>query len=139
MATKNPWLKKLQDIKYNYGELASNHLKAHPVCKVCYERRIACLAVHHVHGKSVDVFETLCCNCHAIRHANYSVYTFDDFNKESLKKGVAEICRAERNRLIFRALDSGMSINDVARLCGVCGRTVYKLLMKRRSESKDEQ
>lgn len=59
---------KLGWIVKRYGLLARRHFLDHPVCFMCGELRLSCLAIHHTHGKQVNKFTTLCHNCHAAHH-----------------------------------------------------------------------
>jgi hypothetical protein len=65
---------KLAWIQKRYGQEARAYFLACPFCERCPrdrpETRIACLAVHHPHGKTVRKFETICHNCHAVHHGS---------------------------------------------------------------------
>jgi hypothetical protein len=67
---------KLGWIKKRYGAEARSHFEQNPLCEVCFEKRLACLAIHHIEGKNVESFRTLCHNCHAVEHG--SEFTFED-------------------------------------------------------------
>jgi len=71
---------KLNRMLERQGEKAVQYFLAHPVCEKCGEKRLSCLAIHHPEGRDKDVFQTLCCNCHAVRHSDS--YTLEDVWKE---------------------------------------------------------
>ena len=77
IATKSPLLRKLKDIRYNYGDEAVEYFKNFHYCEKCGEKRLVCLCVHHVHGKQENVFETLCHNCHMALHAKRGDVTYE--------------------------------------------------------------
>ena len=56
-------------MRYNYGEEEAEYFKNTPYCESCPEERLATLCIHHVYGKTVKKFKTLCHNCHALVHA----------------------------------------------------------------------
>lgn len=77
----DPFLGKIQELRYRYGDREAEHFKTHPFCenKKCEEKRIAALTVHHIHGvKNSDEVKTLCFNCHMILHANAGQFTYED-------------------------------------------------------------
>lgn len=59
---------KLAWLRVRYGEDAVDHFLAHPACEECSEARFAALAIHHPEGREVDLFQTLCMNCHSVHH-----------------------------------------------------------------------
>ncbi len=72
-------------IKAKYGEEAKEYFLNNAKCSRCGEDRIAALAIHHTLGKSVNMFEVLCSNCHLVHHGGE--YTLDDaINRPTLKK-----------------------------------------------------
>lgn len=72
MATKDPLKRKLHDIKHKYGQGAVLYFIKNPTCERCLEARLVTLSIHHVKGKSIDEFETLCFNCHMLLHSTRS-------------------------------------------------------------------
>lgn len=76
------FVSKISWIKAKHGAAAKEYFLTHLECEDCEENRLACLSVHHVHGKSYDIFEVLCRNCHALRHGGYA--TAEDGYKECL-------------------------------------------------------
>jgi hypothetical protein len=93
---KNPFLRKLHDLKYAYGSEASDYFKNNPRCQRCPEERIAALTVHHTKGKNVNEFETLCFNCHMIHHSRHKNFTHEDHLKFIENKAKKPLVRKER-------------------------------------------
>jgi hypothetical protein len=82
---------KLSWIKKRYGQNAKEYFVNNPRCESCPERRLTCLAVHHVEGKTKEVFKVLCHNCHSIEHSK-------GFTIEDALKGLPLIERGENLR-----------------------------------------
>lgn len=122
----NPFLNKLHDIRYRYGEEAALYFQANPKCSKCSEERLACLTLHHIAGKDKSVFDTLCHNCHALVHAHkMGSYTVHDYVKEMELKRKRRNSLEDRNKNIKAAVLGGMSYRKTAKMFGVSHVTVY--------------
>jgi hypothetical protein len=129
MATKNPFRIKINSIKYHYGQRAADHFEANPFCLTCREKRIACLSVHHVHGKAVDVFETLCANCHLLHHAKRTRnYTYEDYCKEHEDITDYQDSIMCRNAMICGRFLKGDSQADISREFNISSGSVSHII-----------
>lgn len=126
--TKSPFKRKLTGIRYLYGDSAAKYFERHPQCETCGEKRIPCLNVHHEHGKKVDLFKTLCANCHAIYHARSGHFTVE--HEKTFEQGKAAISRALkiRNTQIVLAYKQGKSLRQIAGLFGISHVAVFRAL-----------
>lgn len=102
MASKNKLLLKLKDIRYMYGSAAADYFVKHPFCHTCGEKRLVCLAVHHLDGKhDNDSVEILCHNCHAVYHANNSQSTYEsEIKKLNDKTSLKEELKIRNNKIL---------------------------------------
>ncbi len=119
---RNPFTRKLVYIRFNYGAKAADYFHSHFTCEVkgCTEDRIACLTVHHVAGKSKNVFKTLCLNHHAILHAHkcgwYTGADYVQFISSRLKE---KTYRELRNNHIKEAVAAGLTHKEAGKLYGL--------------------
>lgn len=60
--------RKLKDIRFKYGVNAYVYFIKYHVCQNCSEARLVVLNIHHISGRKVDEFKTLCFNCHMFEH-----------------------------------------------------------------------
>lgn len=113
MVSLNPLMRKMKDIRYNYGALAAEHFWRYPYCEDCGDKRLVILTLHHTHGKKVNKFETLCFNCHMIVHnkknenATYENCLIIQEKREEERK--------EKNQRILQSLNKGMTIRSIIR------------------------
>ncbi len=128
--TKNPFLRKCNDIKHNYGQLAVNYFKLNPVCENCGEQRIVCLAVHHVEGKQIDNFKILCANCHVLCHSIVNgEYTYKEYLKYINAKKEAAHRQFKKEKKLLNLIKAGNSIRKASKECGIqyaCGWAIAK-------------
>lgn len=121
--TKDALKIKLNTIRWSYGALAYAHFSANPVCSSCGEDRLVTLAIHHVEGKSVEKFDTLCHNCHAVHHAKNGQATAKSVledRKIREAKTRERLAREEAEMSTMRQyLLDGLSMRTVGRLLGV--------------------
>ena len=88
--------RKMTRIKAAHGSKALAHFINNNICELCGEDRVACLEIHHTHGKKREVFKTLCSNCHVLEHTTkkYKKLTFKiavSAVKKSTKKALKKI------------------------------------------------
>ena len=137
MAIRNPFLYKIAYIKNNYGQAAYDYFVSHTACESCGEERLACLTIHHLYGKNIEKFKTLCANCHAVVHATrLKSMTHKDHLKIVEIKQEEKHRRDERNQKIIKMIDKGLSLREVAKKTGVSHVTVYEVSRKFNIRSK---
>ena len=128
---KDEFLKKLYHLRYKYGNAEADYFAGHPVCEVCSEPRLACLAIHHREGHGVKSFQTLCFNCHmAHHHPRAAAYTYKNYLQFLQAK------KAKREAFIAR--DHGMvniwrktrNLRKAGRELGVSHNTVRNALRR---------
>jgi hypothetical protein len=125
---QNPMRRKIKDIRHLYGSNAADHFSQFPQCKQCGEVRIVCLTIHHVGGRSIDAFDTLCLNCHALVHAHRAgAYTAEDFRAENRIRLLGHERRQGRNLAIRKAVESGLSLRKTAKMYGVSHVLVWQI------------
>lgn len=133
MATNNPWLLKLRDIKYNHGEKAKQHFIENSVCKTCCEDKIACLTTHHVYGKAHEVFETLCYNCHMLLHATKTKnYTAQQYKQYVFKCSMILEKRNQRDTAILDLLNKGMLQAEISQELGITIATIKGVIQRKK-------
>lgn len=128
MASQNPFVLKVCNIRYNYGDSASEYFKNNPVCERCGEERITILNVHHLLGKNIEIFKVLCFNCHMLEHSSNPNYTYKDYLEENkIRDGICEI-RKERNERIVILHKSGLSLRKIGVQEGISHLRVKQIL-----------
>lgn len=117
MPVRNYIKRKCNYLTNRYGKNAAEYFLNFPKCEKCGEERLACLAVHHKHGKKVDEFQTLCFNCHMVVHAKKSGnLTFKDVQqKEDHKKKLKNL----RNKQIVDLALLGKTTREIGKAVGV--------------------
>lgn len=131
MASDNPWLLKLRDIKYNHGEKAKQHFIENSVCKTCGEDKIACLTTHHVYGKAHEVFETLCYNCHMLLHATKTRdYTAQQYKQYVFKRSMMLEKLRTRDAHILECINKGMTHLEVSQELAIPISTVKGVIQR---------
>lgn len=125
---KSPLKRKLKDLKYKYGELAVEYFLSKPVCEVCGEERLVVLNIHHVHGKKVNEFKTLCFNCHMIEHnPSISNVTYSSCKDEELK--LLKKTR-DKEQEILESLNNGIPLRNIIVRNSTCIKTIHKVMDK---------
>lgn len=107
--------RKLTGLRHNYGNAAADYFLVNPRCEDCGEDRIVVLTIHHLHGKKVDEFRTLCFNCHMLTHSKHKNYTYDDHVKHLEQKEAKKRIATGRQMRMVKMRDEGMSLRDIAK------------------------
>jgi hypothetical protein len=126
---------KIRRICSQYGSEAEAYFHKQHCCETCGEDRLACLSVHHVHGKSLNQFEVLCHNCHTLLHTGeVGRLTYEQLQscQEKIMKE-AHIKRQRRNR-VRELKDSGLTSMEVSRIVGLHPGTVRKIWLTKKEE-----
>ncbi len=107
----NALKKKINYLRYNYGQPEADYFLNNPVCEECLEDRLVLLAIHHVHGKNIDKFKTVCLNCHMLEHTPKSKHhTY----KSCMQEQSAKLDKMETKKaLVLRLLDQGVSLRNI--------------------------
>lgn len=135
---KDPFLRKIQELRCRYGDREAEHFKTHPYCenKKCGEKRIAALTVHHVHGvKNSDEVRTLCFNCHMIHHAPVAGnFTYEDhLVRVKDRQGFLE-SRKEFHLKLVKAWEECGNLRKVGRDFGISHNAVRNAVLKYRGD-----
>jgi len=126
---------KLIGLRFNYGQAAHDHFAEFPSCQDCGEKRIAVLTVHHIHGRKVDIFRTLCFNCHMLEHSSTPDFTYADHQKHLRKKELARQALEARTDEMVKLKKKGLSLRAIGRELKVCHVSV-KIYLDRRGALK---
>jgi hypothetical protein len=113
MPSKNPFTRKLHDLRYLYGAAAAWYFRQHPVCEHCGEKRIAVLTLHHLYGKAVNIFRTLCFNCHMAVHSDSPAYTNQDYLDHLRAAKDDQDARDIRKIRILKSREDGLSLRAI--------------------------
>lgn len=131
MAYKSVFLKKCSYIKANYGIEAVEHFKKYPYCQRCPEKRLACLTIHHMHGKKVKKFKTLCFNDHVLGHAHKAgEATYESELAWVMKQKERKIEKRGRDKKIIRLTEIGKSLREIADELGISHVAVWRVTKK---------
>jgi hypothetical protein len=84
-----------------------------PKCEECGEGRLAALTVHHLEGKHIKAFKTLCFNCHMLEHSKTPNYAAADYFTEFLSKTKLI---DDRDTYILSLHFAGLSLRSIGRL-----------------------
>ena len=130
MIKKDPFLRKISDLRCRYGDTEANHFLKNPHCFHGKEKRMAALTVHHVDGvKNSDVVITLCFNCHMVVHAPLTGgFTYADHLLRVQNANKIKSNRKKFHRSLFKAWQKCNNTRQVGREFGVSHVTVRNVI-----------
>ena len=122
----DPFIRKLNQIRYAYGKEAMKYFVEHPYCETCHEERIVVLNVHHTDGKKVNNFKILCHNCHMVLHNPHLA-------DETAAKYIERVKHKEdvkdaKYAKILEMLNNGISIRTIINEANTSMCTIKRIL-----------
>lgn len=129
---KSCFKRKLADIKHRYGNEAVKHFVSFPYCENCGEKRIVCLAIHHIKGKKINEFQTLCLNCHIFVHSpKCKNFTYENEVKLEKQKEQKKLYISIRNsKIISMTKKEHKSTRQIAKEIGLSHVTVWNIIQQ---------
>jgi hypothetical protein len=120
--------RKIKDIRYKYGESAVKYFIKYPTCEICDENRLIVLNIHHIEGKKIDKFKTLCFNCHMIEH--YEERSKDTYNSCIEKCKTNEMNKKNKHEKILQLLNDYVPIRNIVKYEKTSVRTINQVMKK---------